>query len=103
MDGKHISKAGNAPLQAIKKINLTSKEEIFWSAGPSGFVSEPIMVPSENSSKEDEGFLFILLWNGERRGSDLVILDAKDLKELAVYELPISIPHGLHGSWVNWI
>jgi len=38
------------------------------------------MVPSENSSKEDEGFLFILLWNGERRGSDLVILDAKDLK-----------------------
>ena len=94
-------KLGNAPLQAIKKINLTSKEEISWSAGPSGFVSEPIMVPSENSSKEDEGFLFILLWNGERRGSDLVILDAKDLKELAVYELPISIPHGLHGSWVN--
>ena len=86
---------------AIKKINLTSKQEISWSAGPSGFVSEPIMVPSENFSKEDEGFLFILLWNGERRGSDLVILDAKDLKELAVYELPISIPHGLHGSWVN--
>ena len=53
------------------------------------------------SSKEDEGFLFILLWNGERRGSDLVILDAKDLIELAVYELPISIPHGLHGSWVD--
>ena len=36
-----------------------------------------------------------------KKGSDLVILDAKDLKELAVYELPISIPHGLHGSWVN--
>ena len=33
-------KLGNAPLQAIKKINLTSKEEISWSAGPSGFVSE---------------------------------------------------------------
>ena len=59
------------------------------------------MVPSENCTKEDEGLLFILLWNGERRGSDLVILDAKDLKELAVDELPISIPHGLHGSCVN--
>ena len=88
-------------IKKLGKINLISKGEIYWSAGPSGFVSEPIMVPSENSSKEDEGFLFILLWNGERRGSDLVILDAKDLKELAVYELPISIPHGLHGSWVN--
>ena len=94
-------KLGNAPLQAIKKINLVTKEEILWSAGPSGFVSEPIMVPSKKSSKEDEGFLFILLWNGARRGSDLVILDAKDLKELAIYELPISIPHGLHGSWIN--
>ena len=101
MDGKHISKTGERSTSSNKKINLTSKEEISWSAGPSGFVSEPIMVPSENSSKEDEGFLFIILWNGSRRGSDLVILDAKDLKELAVYELPISIPHGLHGSWVN--
>ena len=96
-----FQKIGNAPLQAIKKINLLTKEEISWSAGSSGFVSEPIMVPSENSSKEDEGFLFVLLWNGSRRGSDLVILNANDLKELAVYELPISIPHGLHGSWVN--
>jgi len=61
------------------------------------------MVPSEKSSKEDEGFLFILLWNGERRGIDVVILDAKDLKGLAVYELPISMPHGLLGSWVNQI
>jgi len=94
-------KVGNAPLQAIKKINLSTKEEIAWSAAPSGFVGEPIMVPSVNSSIEDEGFLFILLWNGSRRGSDLVILDAKDLKELAIYELPISIPHGLHGSWMN--
>ena len=59
------------------------------------------MVPSENSHKEDDGFLLIVVWNGSRRGSDLVILDAKDLNELAIYELPLSIPHGLHGSWMN--
>ena len=94
-------KIGNAPLQAIKKVNLITKEEITWSAAPKGFVSEPIMVPENNSSKEDEGYLFIILWNGSRRGSDLVILDARDLTEIAIYELPISIPHGLHGSWIN--
>ena len=94
-------KIGNAPLQAIKKVNLVTKEEISWSAAPSGFVSEPIMVPSKNSNKEDEGYLLILLWNGSRRGSDLVILNSKDLKELATYNLPIAIPHGLHGSWIN--
>ena len=94
-------KRGNAPLQAVKKINLSTKEEIFWSAGPKGFVSEPIMVPSKNSTSEDAGYLFIIVWNGERRGSDLVILDSHNLNEIATYELPISIPHGLHGSWSN--
>ena len=92
---------GNAPLQAIKKINLDTKEEIFWSAAPRGFVSEPIMVPSKSTNEEDAGFLFIILWNGARRGSDLVILNSQTLKELAIYELPISIPHGLHGSWAT--
>jgi len=92
---------GNAPLQAIKKINLINNEEIFWSAGPKSFVSEPIMVPAQNPKSEDEGYIFIIVWNGERRGSDLVILDSHNLRELSIYELPISIPHGLHGSWIN--
>ena len=94
-------KTGNAPLQAIKKINLNTKEEIFWSAAPKGFVSEPIMVPKLNSDIEDEGFLFIIIWNGDRRGSDLVILNSQNLEELVTYNLPINIPHGLHGSWSN--
>tara|TARA_B100000212_G_scaffold201934_1_gene152297 strand:+ start:920 stop:2407 length:1488 start_codon:yes stop_codon:yes gene_type:complete len=95
------AKEGNAPLQAIKKINLNTKEEIFWSAAPRGFVSEPIMVPREDSRIEDEGYLFVIVWNGSRRGSDLVILDSKTLEEISIYELPINIPHGLHGSWAK--
>ena len=94
-------KIGNAPLQAIKKINLNNKEETIWSAAPRGFVSEPIMVPKSNASEEDEGYLFVLLWNGKRRGSDLIVLNSKNLEELVTYELPINIPHGLHGSWAN--
>ena len=95
------NRTGNAPLQAIKKFNSTTNEEVFWSAGARSFVSEPIMTPSKNPSSEDDGFIFVVVWNGERRGSDLVILNAHNLKELSTYELPISIPHGLHGSWVN--
>ena len=40
-----------------------------------------------------------LVWNGARGASDLVILNAADLSEVAVLELPLAIPHGLHGSW----
>ena len=91
---------GNDPLQVIKKLDLQTGERHFWSAAPSGFVSEPLMVPRPGASAEDDGWVLDLVWNGARNASDLVILAASDLKEVAVLELPLAIPHGLHGSWV---
>ena len=94
-------KKGYAPLQAIKKLDLTNSEQSIWSAAPCGFVSEPLMVPKPDSRIEDEGWIMFLIWNGNRNGTDLVILKAYNLSEQAIVELPISIPHGLHGSWVS--
>jgi len=90
---------GNDPLQAIKKLDLQSGERQLWSASPRGFVSEPLMVPRPGSSAEDDGWVLCLVWNGARCASDLVILDAASLAEVAVLELPLAVPHGLHGSW----
>ncbi len=92
---------GYAPLQAIKKLDLTNLDQSIWSAAPRGFVSEPLMVSKVGSNIEDEGWVMFLTWNGSRKGTDLVILKANNLTEEAIVELPISIPHGLHGSWVS--
>jgi all-trans-8'-apo-beta-carotenal 15,15'-oxygenase len=92
---------GNDPLQAIKKLDLNSGERRIWSAAPRGFVSEPVMVARPGSQSEDDGWVLCLVWNGARSASDLVILDAADLREQAVLELPLAIPHGLHGSWAG--
>jgi all-trans-8'-apo-beta-carotenal 15,15'-oxygenase len=91
---------GNDPLQAIKKLDLATGEGRVWSAAPRGFVSEPLMVPRPGASAEDDGWVLCLVWNGARCASDLVILDAASLAEVAVLELPLAVPHGLHGSWV---
>jgi all-trans-8'-apo-beta-carotenal 15,15'-oxygenase len=90
---------GNDPLQAIKKLDLQSGERTVWSAAPRGFVSEPLMVPRLDATAEDDGWVLCLVWNGARCASDLVILDAASLAEVAVLELPLAVPHGLHGSW----
>ena len=90
---------GNDPLQVVKKLDLQTGERVIWDAGPRGFVSEPLMVPDPSTDQEDAGWVLVLVWNGARSASDLVILDAADLSELAVLELPLAIPHGLHGSW----
>ncbi|MFM7286703.1 MAG: carotenoid oxygenase family protein [Cyanobium sp.] len=97
---------GNDPLQAIKKLDLVSGERRVWSAAPRGFVSEPLMVPRPATPggpepAEDDGWVLTLIWNGARCASDLVILDAASMEELAVVELPLAIPYGLHGSFVE--
>jgi all-trans-8'-apo-beta-carotenal 15,15'-oxygenase len=105
---------GNDPLQAIKKLDLVSGERMVWSAAPRGFVSEPVMVPrpatttassgqsaAAGEPAEDDGWVLALIWNGARCASDLVILDAASMEELAVVELPLAIPYGLHGSFVE--
>ena len=96
------SKEGNGPLQAVKKFDSLNNKEICWSASPRGFVSEPIFIPTKDSkAKEDNGWVVLLVWNSIRCGTDLVILNAQDMTEKAILEVPISIPHGLHGSWVE--
>jgi all-trans-8'-apo-beta-carotenal 15,15'-oxygenase len=97
---------GNDPLQAIKKLDLVNGERKVWSAAPRGFVSEPVMVPrsmpvGSPEPAEDDGWVLCMVWNGARCASDLVILDAASMEELAVVELPLAIPYGLHGSFVE--
>ncbi|MFM7641367.1 MAG: carotenoid oxygenase family protein, partial [Cyanobium sp.] len=92
---------GNDPLQAIKKLDLLSGDRRVWSAAPRGFVSEPLMVPRPGATAEDDGWVLTVVWNGARCASDLVILDAASMAEAAVLELPLALPHGLHGSWVG--
>ena len=94
---------GNDPLQAIAKLDLRSGEQRVWSAAPRGFVSEPMLVPhpeADPATAEDAGWVLVPVWNGARCASDLVILNAATLAEQAVLELPLAIPHGLHGSFV---
>jgi all-trans-8'-apo-beta-carotenal 15,15'-oxygenase len=93
--------SGNDPLQAIKKLDLHSGDRRVWSAAPRGFVSEPLMVPRPGATAEDDGWVLTVVWNGARCASDLVILAAASMAEVAVLELPLALPHGLHGSWVE--
>ena len=90
---------GSDPLQAIKKLDIQTGEQHIWSAAPHGYVGEPVMVPSRLNDAEDAGWLLLLVWNGSRSATDLMILKADDLSEQACIELPLAIPHGLHGSW----
>ncbi len=92
---------GNAPLQAILKLDVTTGEEQVWSAAPKGYVSEPIFVPRPDGSGEDDGWVMTLVYDASKHRSDVVILDGRDLNRGPVARLHLKhhIPYGLHGNW----
>jgi all-trans-8'-apo-beta-carotenal 15,15'-oxygenase len=102
---------GNAPLQGLLKLDLTTGEQAIWSAAPRGFMGEPVFVPKGlgqaeplgegTNSAEDDGWLIALVYDAAHHRSDLVILDASRLQQGPVARLHLKhhIPYGLHGSY----
>lgn len=101
--GAAHNQTGNAPLQAILKLNLKSGERQLWSAAPRGFIGEPIFVPRPDADKEDDGWVLVLVYDAAHNRSDVVILDASDFNQGAVAKLHLKhhIPYGLHGNFTN--
>ncbi|MBF2029244.1 MAG: carotenoid oxygenase family protein [Oscillatoriales cyanobacterium C42_A2020_001] len=97
---------GNAPNQAILKMDLESGGRQLWSAAPWGYVSEPVFVPghpnhSQVVGAEDDGWLLTLVFDARSDRSALVILDARDMRQLARLNLRHHVPYGLHGSFTT--
>ncbi|MDJ0510892.1 MAG: carotenoid oxygenase family protein [Crocosphaera sp.] len=94
---------GNAPFQAIQKLDLSTGKKQVHSFAPTGYVSEPIFVPKPNATQEDQGWVLVMVYDGNKHRSDIVILDSENLdkKPLATLHLKHHIPYGLHGNWTS--
>lgn len=63
---------------------------------------EPVFVPAEGGTNEDDGYLMTYVYAPETETSYLVVLDASDMaaEPVAEIHLPRRIPTGFHGSWI---
>ncbi|XP_022912105.2 carotenoid isomerooxygenase isoform X1 [Onthophagus taurus] len=87
------------------KVNVKTKSTKIW-AERNCYPSEPIFVPSHNSTSEDDGVLLSsLLWGGKNDSNrvGLLILDAKTMQEIAKVEFHTEtpIPKCLHGWFIS--
>ncbi|TAG93305.1 MAG: carotenoid oxygenase family protein [Oscillatoriales cyanobacterium] len=105
--GAANSPTGNAPLQAILKVDFLTAEQQIWSVAPRGFAGEPVFVPrvvsADTAMAEDDGWLLMLMYDAAKHRSSLVILDARDITKgpVAWLHLKHHIPYGLHGSFTS--
>ncbi len=93
---------GNAPLQAILKLDMQSGDRQLWSEAPRGFMTEPLFVPRPGGTAEDDGWVLAVTYNAAHHRSDVVILDAQHVERGAIARLHLNhhIPYGLHGCFV---
>ncbi|XP_056388738.1 retinoid isomerohydrolase [Hyla sarda] len=86
----------------LVKLNVKSKETWVWQE-PNTYPSEPIFVPSPDALEEDDGVILSVAVAPAvgHKPSCLLILDAKDMSEIARAEVDTIIPVTFHGMFKN--
>jgi carotenoid cleavage dioxygenase len=87
----------------IVKYDLATGAKSEHDFGDAAQPGEFVFAEASARAGEDEGYALGFVYDRARDGSDLVILDASDLKAkpLATIALPRRVPHGFHGSWIR--
>ncbi|KAK6484789.1 retinoid isomerohydrolase-like [Huso huso] len=84
----------------ICKLNVKTKETWVWQE-PDSYPSEPIFVATPNAVDEDDGVILtvVVTPGAGQRPAYLLILNAKDLTEVARAEVETIIPVTFHGMY----
>ncbi len=94
------TRAGGTAFDSLVKIDIVSGESMVWSA-PGVGCGEPIFVPKPGSDVEDEGVLLSVVLDTAEERSFLVVLDARDMTEMARALVPQPVPFGFHGQYMD--
>jgi all-trans-8'-apo-beta-carotenal 15,15'-oxygenase len=111
MSTSAVSKGNvHGPMQQLTKTaydssgpDATACKSEHWVPGVHKFVGEPLFVARPSSECEDDGWVLVLVHDGENISTELAILDAQQISAgpIATLKLPRYIPMGVHGSWTD--
>ena len=89
---------GRGALDKFDVVNGTSSTHDFGAGRVPG---EPAFVA--RGAGEDEGWLMCYVYDAARDCSDFIVLDASDMSAapLATVHLPVRVPLGFHGNWID--
>jgi len=95
-----------APPQGIAKFDCETKEVTTWMPKEYEFCGEPMFASKRGSGEdasEDDGYILTVLFNGQSKQSELVVLNAEKINDGPVARVPfnVGLPHGLYGCFSN--
>jgi carotenoid cleavage dioxygenase-like enzyme len=87
----------------IMKLDVESRESIFYEAPSGTFVSQPAFAArggGESARNEDDGYLLFWELDARAKKTSVVVLDAKDLSFRARVRLDVFMPPASHTTFV---
>jgi carotenoid cleavage dioxygenase-like enzyme len=87
----------------LVKHDLLTGKQTSYVFGKYRFGSEPVFVPRLGAVEEDDGYLLSLISlvdRGVNSNAELVILDAREMREQARIAIPTRVPYGFHATFV---
>lgn len=86
----------------LMKVNVQTKERVYWKAPKRCSASEPFFVASPNAKSEDDGAVLSTVTGCIDAKSFLVVIDAKTFKEIGRAVMPVRMANMIHSSfWPN--
>ena len=94
-------------IDRVSKLDITRETLTHW--GERGaYPGEPVFVRrtvgvggGPASTREDDGVLLSVVFDARAKTSYLLVLDARDLTEIARASVPHHIPFGFHGLYAS--
>ncbi|MEV6171605.1 carotenoid oxygenase family protein [Streptomyces sp. NPDC051954] len=82
------------------KFDTQTGEQTLHAHGEDRMPGEAVFAPAEGGTSEDDGYLLTIVSDLKADASELLVLDASDLRTVAAVELPRRVPAGIHGHWI---
>jgi beta,beta-carotene 9',10'-dioxygenase len=93
-----VGRGSGAWLDQIVKVDVAERTARTWRE-EGCYPGEPVFVPESDGADEDAGVLLSVVLDGRSASSFLLVLDARDLGEVARAAVPHPIPFGFHGNY----
>jgi carotenoid cleavage dioxygenase len=90
-------------INAIIRHDLNTGNLVRHEFGPGRFGGEPVFVPKAGGKGELDGWVMTYVFDQGTGKSELIIVDAGEPagKPIARVRLPVRVPYGFHGLWVD--